>query len=480
VRSSVQKAVLVVLAATALAGVLRGYRLGNPPEKVFDEVYYASDGCLYSGENYRKCGLESDVERSWVHPPLGKTIIGWGIDTFGNRPVGWRVAAAVAGTLTVAFVGALAFLLTGSAVWAGTAALLIATENLHFVQSRIAMLDVFLAMFVVLGFLLLVADRKRTQRDGATQRAALERTGGMPEEVLSEGEGRAPGSDERLPTVPTGRELRPLRLGAGAAFGAAVAVKWSGVLALAAAPILALAWERTRRKGAGVAHPVLRAIREEWFGLVLAFLVVPFVVYTASWIPWLQDRSFSFAEWFRHHGFMAEYHLNLSTIGEDGKPIHPYMSEAWTWFLLKRPVAYYWHGTDRTGAEILGIGHPLLFWGAFLVIPYLALAWAARREWRAGAVLVPILAQYVPWLIVRRPAFLFYLTPVTPFLALGVTYMLRDLARLRLPKPRAPAIAAAIVVAACVVIFVFFWPVLIGQTVSLEAWRNRMWFSGWI
>jgi dolichyl-phosphate-mannose-protein mannosyltransferase len=478
VRSSVQKAILVVLAATALAGILRGYRLGRPPEKVFDEVYYASDGCWYAGEDYRDCGLESDVERSWVHPPLGKTIIGWGIDGFGNRPFGWRFAAAVAGTLTVALVGALAFLLTGSPVWAGAAALLIATENLHFVQSRLAMLDVFLTMFVVLGFFLLVADRNRTDELDGMPAPASEGSEEMSEEAA--GEGQARGSDEGTVSGPARRRLRPLRLAAGAAFGAAVAVKWSGVLALAAAPVLALAWERTRRKRVGADHPILRAVREEGLGLALAFLIVPLVVYSASWIPWLQDRGFDFAEWVRHHGFMADYHLNLSTIGDDGKPIHPYMSEAWTWFLLLRPVAYFWHGTDRTGAEILGIGHPLLFWGALLMIPYLVAAWAGKRDWRAGAVLVPILAQYVPWLLVRRPAFLFYLTPVTPFLALGMTYLLRDLAGIRLGRRVWTPVVVAVVIAASVAVFAFFWPVLIGETLSLDAWRARVRFQGWI
>jgi dolichyl-phosphate-mannose-protein mannosyltransferase len=480
VRSSVQKALVVVLAATALAGFLRGSRLGSPPEKVFDEVYYASDGCWYTGEDFRKCGLDANVERSWVHPPLGKTMIGWGIDAFGNRPFGWRISAAVTGTLTVALVGALGFLLTTSWLWAGVAALLLATENLHFVQSRIAMLDVFLTMFVVLGFFLLVADRKRTDADEVQLLGAQAETGGMAEEVVSEGEGRARGSDEGIPTVSKRFRLRPLRLLAGAALGAAVAVKWSGVLALAAAPVLAVAWERTRRKRSGAARPLVRALREEGLGIALAFLVVPFIVYAAAWIPWLQERGFDFGEWARHHKYMAEYHLNLSTIGEDGKPIHPYMSEAWTWFLLLRPVAYFWQGTDRTGAEILGIGHPLLFWGALLVIPYLALAWSTSRDWRAGAILVPILAQYVPWLIVRRPAFLFYITPVTPFLALGTMYLLRDIAGFRLRSRWAAPVAAAAVIAVSVAVFVWFWPVLVGDTLSLEAWRARVRFSGWI
>jgi dolichyl-phosphate-mannose-protein mannosyltransferase len=456
VRSSVQKAILLVAAAAVLGGVLRLHHVGMPAEKFFDEVYYASDGCWHAGEDYRDCGLDADVERSWVHPPLGKNIIGWGIDAFGNRPFGWRFAAAMAGTLSVALVGAVAFLLTGSALWAGAAAVLLAMENLHFVQSRIAMLDVFLAMFVLLGFLFLVADRLRRDDD------------------------IKPAEREGVRGSLAHPRLRPFRLAAGAALGAAVAVKWSGVLALAAAPLLSLAWERTRRKATGEQRPLRRAVREEWLGLLVAFIAVPFLVYFAAWVPWLQDRGFDLIEWFRHHGDMAGYHLNLSTIGDDGKPIHPYMSEAWTWFLLTRPVAYFWHGTESTGAEILGIGHPFLFWGALFLIPYLAIAWVWRRDWRAGAILVPILAQYVPWLAVRRPLFLFYVTPVTPFLALATTYLLRDLATLRVLGRRVGVVAVAVIVAACVGLFVFFWPVLVGDTVSLEAWRARIRFDGWV
>jgi hypothetical protein len=71
VRSSVQKAILVVLAATALASILRGYRLSRPPEKMFDEVYYASDACWYTGEDYRACGLESDTHLSARRSSVG-------------------------------------------------------------------------------------------------------------------------------------------------------------------------------------------------------------------------------------------------------------------------------------------------------------------------------------------------------------------------------------------------------------------------
>ena len=226
------RATLVVVAITALAGYARFHGLGLPDEKVFDEVYYASDGCWYAGLDPEACGLEDDREQSWVHPPLGKIMIGWGIDAFGNDPFGWRFSAAVAGTLAVALGGILAFLLTSSPAWAGIGALLVGTEHLLFVQSRIAMLDVFLALLVLLGLVLLVWDRRRNLLDAAPEPTTPPPPGDATEDAWldqpPEDQGWLDEPVDEAPAAPGG--LRPLRFLAGAAFGAAVAVKWSGCL----------------------------------------------------------------------------------------------------------------------------------------------------------------------------------------------------------------------------------------------------------
>ncbi|MGH2709751.1 MAG: dolichyl-phosphate-mannose--protein mannosyltransferase [Actinomycetota bacterium] len=438
---------LAIGAVTLLAGALRFHALARPPEKVFDETYYASDGCLYAGEPYRECDLEQDAERSWVHPPLGKQLIARGIDVFGNRPFGWRFSAAVAGTATVALVGILAFLLFGSWVWAAVASVLAGTEHLLFVQSRIAMLDIFLAFFVVLGFVFLVADKRRADRQS------------------EEEDGR--------------NRRRPFRHLSGAAFGAALAVKWSGLLALLTAIVLAVMWERSRRKEAGLTHSLGRALKEQGVWIYVALILVPLAVYVLPWFTWLADRSFDLAELVSHHGHMAEYHLGLDTIKPGGEPIHPYMSSAWQWLILARPVAYHWQGDPSCCEEILGMGSPALFWGALLVIPYLALVWPGRKEWQPGAILLPILFQLLPWFIIARPLFLFYMTPITPFLALGMVYPLRDLTRSTLDRRLAFA-ASGLVVGVCVWLFVFFWPVLVSSHLTYEQWQTRIWFDGWI
>jgi dolichyl-phosphate-mannose--protein O-mannosyl transferase len=476
VKSTFARALVVVAAVTALAGALRLVDLDRPYRKVFDEVYYASDGCWYAGIDHRTCGLKSDVERSWVHPPLGKQLIALGIDGFGFDPFGWRVAAAVAGTLTVGMVGWLAFLLFRSELWAAVAALLLATEHLHFVQSRTAMLDVFLTMFVVLGFLLLVADRRLRER--ITPVVSGGGDGGTESDVALQEDSEP----AELPPPPRERVVwRPLRLLAGAAFGAAIAVKWSGILALLAAVVLGLAWERAWRKRQGAPRPTLSALGRGLPGLALAFVVVPILVYAATWIPWLADRGFSLGEWVTHHLDMARFHWNLDTETAAGEPVHPYMSRAWTWLLLARPVSYYWQGDPDCCREILGVGNPVLFWGALVVVPYLLLAW--RRDWRAGVSVAPILFQYLPWLLVSRPLFLFYMTPVTPFLALAMTHALWGVTGAEAPARPRVSLGAAVLLALSVIAFLYLWPILVGSPLSRAAWEARVlyvWIWNWV
>ena len=63
--------------------------------------------------------------------------------------------------------------------------------------------------------------------------------------------------------------------------------------------------------------------------------------------------------------------------------------------------------------------------------------------------------QYLPWLLVARPQFFFYVAPFTPFLVLGLVYLIRDLSDARLvvrepdgaasgPRTGGPAVSVGI------------------------------------
>lgn len=126
---------------TAGAGLIRLYRLTQPSFQVFDERTYVKDACFYVHADGRPPCFDQEV--TTVHPPLGKWLIGWGIEATDFSAIGWRIAAAIAGTLTVALLYLLARRLLRSTPGALLASGLLAIDFLHFVQSRVGMPDVF-------------------------------------------------------------------------------------------------------------------------------------------------------------------------------------------------------------------------------------------------------------------------------------------------------------------------------------------------
>ena len=431
---------------------------------VFDEIFYAQNACRYVGA--AECGIEGLASRA--HPPLGNWIIGLGIKLFGYDAFGWRVMAAVAGTITVALLYLLMRRLlaaqlppTAASMGALAAAGLLATDFLHLVQSRVGMLDASLTLFVVAAVLFAVLDRDRV-RDRPWDRSPA-------------------GWLRRLALG------RPWLLLTGAALGAAVAVKWSGAyLALGLLPLI-LAWEigaRRRNPDAPDGAPrgwrtaIWLAIRQEVPRGVVLLGLVPVLVYLCAYIgrmpgeliglPW-RDGTVWRGIW-EHQADMLRFHTTLA-----GN--HPYESPPWSWLLIKRPVAFYFVTDGGAYREILAMGNPLTWWPAALALVGVSVAWL-----RAGAnahrpelvLLVAALATYLPWLVLsgsRSQVFIWYLLPTLPFLygALGVLAG-------RLWGTLAGRVAGSAYAAVVLASFLFFFPILTALPISPNDWHARIWF----
>jgi dolichyl-phosphate-mannose-protein mannosyltransferase len=465
--------VVAVLAVGLIAGALRFAHLGYPHDRVFDEIYYSKTACIYLGYSNETCDITSGDEKywrtdkndtgAWVHPPLGKWAIALGERAFGTDSFGWRVSSAVAGTATVMLLAVIVQLLFGSPIWTFVGGLLLATESLNFVQSRVSMLDIFVAFWIVLGFVFLLLDRRWIER----------RT---PESL------QAPEGGAATPRVPSPL-LRPWRIATGLALGAAFATKWSGATAIAGAIFISLLWEFLRRKRSGARLWGLRTIAWEGPSLFLWFLVLPAAVYLVSYVGWFQHFGFDIGSWFQLQADMARYHEHLRWYDPTThKPIHPYLSHAWQWILLWRPVLYFARYTGDVRRVIYANGNPAIFWGSLIAVPYAAFAWRRKRDWRAGFIVLAVAFLYLPWFLVPRPQFLFYATPITPFFVLACVYGLRDLSEAHLAGSRSrPYLPVAVgFVVLSVALFFWFWPALTGGPLSGSAWRLRAWFPGWV
>jgi dolichyl-phosphate-mannose-protein mannosyltransferase len=478
-----------------IAGILRIVNLNRPKGIIFDEVYYPTDAW-----DMLQHGVEWDEKTNGpayvVHPPLGKWMIAVGEQTFGYNEWGWRISGAVIGTLSVLIMVRIARRMFHSTVLGCAAGLLMALDGFHLVLSRIALLDIFLMFFVLAAFGALVMDRDARR---ARWLRALE--GGL--------DPSAGGPAGRLPIrVPW------WRMAAFALLGCAIAVKWSAVWFLPAFVLLIVVWEVGARRSVGVRRPWRDTFVGETGWLVVGGVLMV-LTYLASWSGWFLTDDGYFRHWLADNGRseppiygalqnLWEYHkaaLDFHT-GLDDK--HQYQSWPWQWLLLGRPIAFYWStdgtcGASSCASHILLLGTPLLWWS---FIPALvALVWfgIARRDWRAGTILLCVAAALLPWFYFAtqaRTMFAFYALPAEPFLVLAVVYVLgaimtpaRSLAtsdgraspESGVDRRMIGAVVAGAYVLLVAICFAYFYPIFVGQSIPYEDWSARMWLGGrWI
>ena len=447
---------------TLMAGLIRYVNLASPAQLIFDETYYAKDACFYLGGAASLC--KTDYEITYVHPPLAKWLIAIGIRLFGFDSFGWRIVSVIAGTITIALLYLLARKILRSTLGAVLASGLLAIDLLHFVQSRVAMLDVFVPLFGVAAFLFLAYDRDRL----------IERLDHPPPE------------EERKRSPLLALVDRPWRVAAGLAGGAATACKWSGLMVLAAVIVLSIAWEvgARRRIYDDWGHAVTRTLVEEIPSIALWLVLVPLLLYMVTYVGRVEGPFFAWPwteggwvnNWYHLQGTMYDFHHKLSAT-------HSYQSPPWSWLLLKRPVSYYYETTPAgEPREIMATGSPFVWWSSILAVLYTGVTWVRNRDMRdaAGLIFAGFVLTYLTWVAIGlippgRPAvFIFYLLPTVPFMYLAIAYV-----AVRIGESWEARAAVAIFAAGAVGLFLFYFPIATGQPLSQKSWDQRIWiFKG--
>ncbi len=511
------------IGVTLLAFFLRVWHLGTPREFAFDETYYAKDAWSMLHHGYVREYVDKADDRIldgtttgiWqgdpsmvVHPEAGKWLIALGEQAFGMDPFGWRIASAVAGALMVLVMCRLARRLTGSTTLGCVAGLLLCFDGLHFVLSRLALLDIFVAFFVLCGVACLVNDRDWF-------RARLARL------VPGDGVGTGFGPVRRL-------LLRPWLLLGGVSFGLAVGTKWTALFPLAAFGVLAWAWSAGARRSFGVRWPVPKSALVDGVPAFLQLVVVAFLVYVATWTGWLihahdYEEHLSATQYTHHNGgkdwptshdedaeglgelvqslrSLASYHHDVyvfhTAFMSDADP-HTYQSKPAGWPLLNRPVGVAADVDIKPGTEgcdapegsdclrqVLLIGTPALWWGGSAALIFGLVMWVGARDWRFGLCVVGFGSTWLPWLAYDdRPIFLFYAVVMLPFLVLSLTLTMgRLIGRSAYPTPRR---TAGVVVAGSFFVlvlmnFAWFYPIWTDALLTHSEWLDRIWFQRWI
>lgn len=487
------RATLMAIGVGVLAALMRLTTLGSPTTLVFDEVFYArgayslvsqgyegdwtGEDQLFASGDYSGLQTKGDYV---VHPMVGKLLIAAGIKAFGPTPFGWRISAAVFGIATVVLVALIARSLLGSTLWGGVAGLLLAVDGLHITMSRTALLDGFLAFFVVAGFGLLVLDRARFRRRLAAAMASAGPDG-------ARGGGPVVG-------------VRWWRLLAIVAFALAASTKWSGLYFAAVFLVLSVVWDMVDRRAAGIEGWLVGSAVRAVPTFLATIVLIP-TVYVATWWNWfVTDGSYA-RQWAEKHPgegvtwlpeslrSLVDYHRQMWDFHTHLTSPHSYESHPNGWILQVRPTAFYFEdvpdiaGDERWVSAITSLGNPLIWWAGFAALLFAVWRLLIHRDTMGLVLSLGILAGWLPWVpYAHRTIFTFYAVAFVPFVVMLVAWALQRIAQPDGPRTwsRGGWIAAGVFIGVVLIVSGYYLPLWRGDPIPYDLWRLHMWLPTWI
>ena len=495
------------LIVTAFAAFLRFNRLSAPNAIIFDETYYAKDAWSI---------LQHGVEWNWatffpnantqiiaghtnfvfpcsgtacaeyvVQPPLGKLLMAVGEWVYGLNSLGWRVVPALFGTLAILLMCRVARRITRSTLLGCLAGLLLSLDGLEFVLSRTGILDIFLMFFVLASFGALVVDRD-VSRARLAEAMVLEP------------------SDEAGPSL----GIRKWRVAAGVLIGLACASKQYGFWYILAYAGLCVAWDIGARRTVGLRAYARGALVRDGKWLPITLGVIPLVTYVATWSGWFATSTGYDRNYAQLNGVntpiigplysLFEYHKEMLSFGVALDARHPYESQPWDWFVITRPVAFFWQSyTNAAGtqlakpgttgpwvSEVLAIGNPAIWWLSIPAVVFCLAWWLTRRDWRAGAAVLGVAAGWASWLpFVSRTKFYYYALEFEPFIIICIVLCLGLILGSATAVWWRRTLGAAVIglyLVTVIILFWYFYPILSAKVIPYSEWLSHMWYSGWI
>lgn len=408
------------LALAAVFALVCAIRLTALPAPYFDEVHYLPAAReILSGGDY--------INRE--HPLLAKTIIAAGIALFGDTPLGWRLFPLLAGAITL--------IASMRAMWHATRTrfatlafgILLASGFMLLVQSRIAMLDIFMACFLSLAAWQFSVAIRRPENG----RKALALTGIF--------------------------------------LGAAMAAKWNAIpLAMVPGLVFFIARLTAGRRRLltsqrGIPVPGVSLLEAAlWLG------VGPLAVYWLSFAPgyWLGESSLT-------SGGIIALHQEMFSLQTQVLEPHNYQSNWPDWVLNARAIWYFYEPVEGVQRGVLLIGNPLTM---LLGIP--ALLWClitgiAQREWVRIAMVAGYAVSLGLWLVAEKSVQFYYHYFIPHFFLLGALAL--ALEALWYSGHRYIAGAA---LAMSVALFAWFYPILTAAPLADSmSFLDYAWLQGW-
>ncbi len=459
-------AVLIV----ALGFFIRADKVAKPNRYIFDEDFHAftawqeikRPGIMFqwwhlpypkdiNEYTYRPPAIE------WLHPPVAKYIWMVSIRWLGNNPLAWRLPSVVFGTLNIALIIWLTLALTQRRDLSLLAGLILALEKLSITQSQLSNNDVILTTWLLLAtiFYLLAKTAKPSMR-------LLRANKNLKFEIRNLKQ--VQNDDFNLKSIIYNLKLSSIfHLLSSLFLGLSLATKWSAFWVL---PVFFIHFLLTQIKNS-------QPVRQDYeivgrlptpnselttpsssflapsssiqylISSIFYFFLLPIVIYLLAYLPLLTSTS-GINQFIKLHQEIIHYQTTANFN-------HSHSSQPWQWVYGQKPVYYALESNgDRVNrvaqvnpilAVVLTGG--LLVSSGLMLFKMIVVILKTQNSKQAqnsklktqnlkskiyNLKLSPIfylpslisLSLWLPWFFITRPKFIYYMTPVVPFLIINL------------------------------------------------------------
>ena len=360
-----RKYTALLLLVLLFSFVTKAWRINQPDEYYFDEIYYG-----FTAEQYTKANMDAWVfdttapkgfAYTWDHPPTGKLLMSVPIKIIGVSSLSRRVAPLLFGTfLTVLVYYFYLALFPGQRIGALLSALIISLDGLVLSMSRIALVDVILTTLVLCSAVFMWRGKI----------------------ILS-----------------------------AIFFGLAVSTKWTGLYLLPVMflhQLMVFDWRKSKA--------VLNL--KNMLMNVTKFISIGIIIYILSYTPLL--LHFGWEKFVDLQKQMYWYHTGL-------KATHPFQSKAYMWPLDIKPVWLWVKSGFGVVQSIYAVGNPLVFWGGAICVVAVCVEAVRTKSKKLLFLLAYYFIFWLPWVFSPRLMFIYHYLPSVPFLVVCTAVILEKL-----------------------------------------------------
>lgn len=450
----------------------------------FDEIYFSRSAYEYiHGLNIYE----------WTHPPLGKLIMTIPIMLFGYSPFTTRLMSNIAGILIIPAMYVLCKKIFSNRKYALLGGLLMMFDTFHFAHTRIALVDSFEILFIILSVIFMKNYLDLKKNDLFKKKAINLLLSGFFIGCAVTTKWNAGYVAFGLAIVFFYHLAREYNFNLIKYFkeNFNINIVYKYGISLVLAPIM-LYYLSFLLFSKNIAHTSLliyltiiffyliisfilflrkdRYLLKLFFTCVVSFLLIPIIIYALSFFlfPYFGYDCRTLTGIIDQSKAMFDYHANLVAT-------HPFSSPWYSWPIMYKPVWFYASETiNNMRMTIVDIGNPFIWWFGIPSIIYLIIS-TIKKNKTSLFILIFFLASFIPYVFIGRIMFLYHYFITLPFVMLGIVAFIKWITE-KTKNNKVYILYTSFVVLG----FIVFYPIVSGMMISDEYINALKWLSSWI